>query len=124
MNKRILIFDDDNAILDIFTLVLESSNYNVFTSETSHDIINKVKETVPDLIIMDNWIPNIGGIEATKLLKSDNQFRHIPVIYCSANSDIETLAKQAGAQAYLSKPFDLSELEDVVAEMFQNIELS
>src|SRR5690606_14426689 len=114
-NKTILVFDDDTNILDVFTIVLEDSGYQVEISETSHDILERVKEVRPDIIIMDNWIPNIGGIKATQLLKNDPAFQHIPVIYCSANNDVSSLAEQAGAEAYLAKPFDLDELEDTVA---------
>jgi len=120
MNKIILIFDDDKTILDMFKLVLEASEYIVCVSETSHDIINKVDNYKPDLIIMDNWIPEIGGVRATQLLKSNNDYKHIPVIYCSANNDIAILAQQAGAQAYLPKPFDLDDLERVVERMLIN----
>lgn len=123
LNKKIFVFDDDKAILDIFTLVLEFEGYIVYTSETSNDIIEKVNHIQPDLIIMDNWIPNIGGIEATKRIKKHKYFRHIPVIFCSANSEIISLAAEAGADTYLSKPFDLSELENLVADMLQHIEL-
>lgn len=117
MGKIILIFDDDKTILEMFKLVLESSGYIVYVSETSHDIINKVASCTPDVIIMDNWIPDIGGIEATRLLKSNIEYKDIPVIYCSANSDVASLATQAGAEAYLPKPFDLDDLEAVVEMM-------
>ncbi|PRD46391.1 response regulator [Sphingobacterium haloxyli] len=119
-NKTILVFDDDTNILDVFTIVLESSGYQVEISETSHNILERVKEVSPDMIIMDNWIPNIGGVKATQILKSDPAFKHIPVIYCSANNDVSSLAEQAGAEAYLAKPFDLDELENTVAGLLQN----
>ncbi|MNV83979.1 CAI-1 autoinducer sensor kinase/phosphatase CqsS [compost metagenome] len=66
---------------------------------------------------MDNWIPKIGGVEATRLLKNHPLYRNIPVIYLSANTDIETLAQQAGADSYLAKPFDLEDLENRIAEL-------
>ncbi len=116
-NKTILVFDDDKTILDIFSVVLEASGYKVAISSTSHDIIEKVGELNPDIIIMDNWIPEIGGLKATQLLKNHQKFQHIPVIYCSANNDIESLANLAGAETYLSKPFDLDELEKKVASL-------
>jgi len=117
MNKTIYIFDDDAAILDIFVLVFESSGYNVHVSNNSNDILSKLENVTPDIIIMDNWIPDIGGIEATKLIKNHPNFKHIPVIYCSANSDIVALTERAGAQAHLSKPFDLNNLEDLVSRL-------
>jgi CheY-like chemotaxis protein len=95
-------------------VVLTDLGFHVEVSETSHDIIQKVESTEPDLILMDNWIPNIGGVEATRLLKADERFKQIPVIYVSANNDIESLAVRAGADDFLSKPFDLDDLEDIV----------
>lgn len=112
-----MIFDDDKTILSIFSIVLEASGYHVESSETSHDILERLEEVMPDVIIMDNWIPEIGGIEATKLLKGNPKFNHIPVVYCSANSDIASLAAQAGAEAYLPKPFDLEDLEKTIAAL-------
>lgn len=76
-NKTILVFDDDTNILDVFTIVLEASGYHVEISETSHNILERVKEVSPDMIIMDNWIPNIGGVKATQILKSEPAFKHI-----------------------------------------------
>ncbi len=114
--KKILIFDDDKTILNVFTIVLEASGYQVDISETSHNIIEKVSIIMPDLVIMDNWIPDIGGVEATRLLKSHPDFKTLPVIYCSANSEIESLAAQAGADDFLPKPFDLLELESKISK--------
>ena len=114
--KRILIFDDDTAILEVVTIIFEENGYDVKISETSHDIIEKVAEYKPDVILMDNWIPKIGGVEATKLLKSNEEFRHIPVIYVTANNDIVALAAEAQADDYVSKPFNLDDLEEKVAK--------
>ncbi|ASE61554.1 response regulator [Chryseobacterium indologenes] len=114
--KRILIFDDDTAILEVVTIIFEENGYDVKISETSHDIIEKVAEYKPDVILMDNWIPKIGGVEATKLLKSNEEFRHIPVIYVTANNDIVALAAEAQADDYVSKPFNLDDLEEIVAK--------
>lgn len=112
--KRILIFDDDKSILDVFTIIFGENGYHVEVSETSHDIIERVAEFRPHLILMDNWIPEIGGIEALKLLRNHNEFKNIPVIYISANSDINSLAKKAQADDYLAKPFELENLEKKV----------
>ncbi|RKD13730.1 response regulator receiver protein [Pelobium manganitolerans] len=114
MKKKVLIFDDDVNILELCSIILTECGYEVATSETSHDIIEKVSEMHPDAILMDNWIPDIGGIEATQMLKRDERFKNIPVIYFSANNDIKSLAEKAGADAYLAKPFDLDELENLI----------
>jgi CheY-like chemotaxis protein len=114
--KKILIFDDDTIILEVVTIIFEEGGYEVEISETSHDIIQKVSQFQPDVILMDNWIPNIGGVEATKLLKSYEEFKKIPVIYITANNDISSLAASAQADDYIAKPFNLDDLEEKVAK--------
>ena len=114
--KKILIFDDDKVILEVISIIFEEGGYEVEISETSHDIIQKVSTFQPDVILMDNWIPNIGGVEATKLLKSHEEYKNIPVIYVTANNDIVALAKSAQADDFVAKPFNLEDLEEKVAK--------
>ncbi|GAA5089223.1 hypothetical protein GCM10023210_13770 [Chryseobacterium ginsengisoli] len=114
--KKILIFDDDKTILEVITIIFEENGYQVEISETSHDILEKVAQFQPDVILMDNWIPKIGGVEATKLLKNNEEFKNIPVIYVTANNDIVALAEEAQADDYVAKPFNLVDLEDKVAQ--------
>ena len=114
--KRILIFDDDTTLLELISIIFEDGGYEVDISQTSHNILEKVSEFHPDIILMDNWIPNIGGIEATRLLKSREEFKDIPVIYVTANNYIEALAESAQANDYVAKPFNLEDLEQKVAK--------
>lgn len=114
MAKRILIFDDDIDILSICSYILEEQGWEVHTSTNCNDIIEKVRNVMPEVILMDNWIPDTGGIVATQTIKQDDELKNIPVVYFSANNDIQTLAKQAGADTFLSKPFDIDELESVI----------
>ena len=120
MSKRILIFDDDIDILSICTYILEEQGWEVHTSPHCNDINITVRSIMPDVILMDNWIPDTGGIVATQTLKAEHDLKGIPVIYFSANNDIQSLAKQAGADTYLEKPFDLTELELVIDKMMKN----
>jgi len=113
-SKRIIIFDDDEDILAICTYILEEQGWQVYTFGDCNDIINKVTGIDPEVILMDNWIPDVGGITATKLLKSSDKLKNIPVIYFSANNDIQLLASHAGADNFLAKPFDIDELEKVI----------
>src|SRR6185312_7972085 len=110
MNKKILILDDDIDILQICTIVLKKKGFDVRTLNTS----NQVRSYHPDVILMDNWIPGPGGIEATRLLKQDAATQDIPVIFFSANSNVTQLARDAHADYFLQKPFDITELEGIV----------
>jgi CheY-like chemotaxis protein len=117
MLKRILICDDDADILDICTYILEEKGWEVHTRTHCNDILEVVEEIHPQVILMDNWIPDAGGIKATQTIKGVEKYKFIPIIYFSANNDIKTLAQQAGADTFLAKPFDIEELERVIASV-------
>jgi len=110
MNKKVLIFDDDTDILEVCTIVLETNGFEVTTQGNCDDLLRKVLDCSPDVVLMDNKIPPIGGITATREIKATPAFRDLPVVYFSANQDIARLAAEAGADHYIEKPFDLDEL--------------
>jgi DNA-binding NtrC family response regulator len=112
--KRIIIFDDDEDILAICSYVLEEQGWEVHTFTDCNYIIERVSSIKPSVILMDNWIPDAGGIVATQMLKKNEALKKTPVIYFSANNDIHLLADNAGAETFLAKPFDLNELEQVI----------
>src|SRR5579872_3948740 len=114
MNKRVLILDDDIDILQICTIVLRKKGFDVQTLSNSNQVVEQVREFEPDVILMDNWIPGPGGIEATRLLKLDPLTQDIPVIFFSANSNVTQLAREARADYFLQKPFDITDLEAIV----------
>jgi DNA-binding NtrC family response regulator len=115
--KKIIIFDDDEDILSICSYILEEQGWEVHTFSDCNNIVEKVSGILPNVIMMDNWIPDSGGIIATQTLKKTEGLKEIPVIYFSANSDIQILASHAGAQTYLAKPFDLEDLERVISRV-------
>jgi CheY-like chemotaxis protein len=117
MSKKVFIFDDNRDILELCTLILEGVGYETKTSSTSNHIIEQVSAYEPDIILMDNWLPDVGGIAATQELKKHPVYKKIPVVYFSANNDIKSLAATAGAESYLSKPFDIDQLEAVVVKL-------
>ena len=114
MNKKVFIFDDNIEILELCTEILEDLGLEVKTSPTTNSVEEQVSSYMPDLIFMDNWLPDISGIEATKLIKANETLKHIPVIYFSANSNISALASEAGADEFLAKPFDIDLFERTV----------
>jgi CheY-like chemotaxis protein len=114
MNKRVLILDDDPDILQICSIVLKKKGFDVSTLNTSSQVVDQVKTYQPNVILMDNWIPGPGGIEATRMLKLTPETHDIPVIFFSANSNVTQLAREAQADYFLQKPFDITELEAIV----------
>jgi len=114
MNKRVMILDDDPDILQICAIVLKKKGFDVSTLNSSNQVVEQVLSYQPDVILMDNWIPGPGGIEATRMLKLTPGTHDIPVIFFSANSNVTQLAREAQADYFLQKPFDINELEAIV----------
>ena len=119
-SRKIIIFDDDEDILSICSYILEEQGWEVHTFTNCNSIEERVLQFSPDVILMDNWIPDEGGIMATQTLKKNELLKGIPVVYFSANSDIQLLADHAGAESYLAKPFDLEDLERVINKVIVN----
>jgi CheY-like chemotaxis protein len=110
MKTKVLIFDDDPDILEVCTIVLETNGFEVVTQNNCENLLRKVLDCEPDVILMDNKIPPAGGIAATREIKATPVWRQLPIVYFSANRDIAGLATEAGANFYIEKPFDLDAL--------------
>lgn len=114
MNKSVLICDDDSSILELAQIVLEEHGYAVKVAQHSREIPSALSDPVPDLVLLDLWFPEKGGVSITHELRANPKTQHIPIVIVSANKDAPKIAKSIGADAVLCKPFDLSELENVV----------
>lgn len=121
MNKCVLICDDDPDILEVTTLILRMKGYRVETSSNCDNIFQKVEMLRPDIILMDLWIPEIGGEKVTRMLKEDIRTRQIPVIIFSANNDAEKIAENVGAEGFICKPFEIKQLEEIIAKNLQKV---
>ena len=104
--KKILIADDDPAILDVLSLFLEDVGYEVETTDDGATI-REAQSEHPDLMLLDIWMSGWNGSDICSLLKNQEATKHIPIILVSANRDTEKIAKEAGADDFLLKPFDL-----------------
>lgn len=111
MQKRILVFDDDCDLLEICQMILEQAGFAVKTSTTCSQMIDYIEEFKADLIIMDHRLPGLSGVDAIKQIKQMPSLKHIPIILYSGDNSLDELAVEAGADYYLAKPFDISELE-------------
>lgn len=114
MNHYVLACDDDEGIVDIIRIVLEERGYDIQVTTKSEQVLDLIKQKKPDLILMDLWMPRLRGEEIVKKLKDNPDTAAIPIIVISASRDTVTIAKQIGADDYLSKPFDIEDLEKMV----------
>lgn len=111
---RVVIFDDEADVLHLYKLILERRGYEVITYPNCDNLFSTVNNAHPDVIIMDNEMPGLSGLLATKCLKGDSRFAHIPIISCSANTEGKALAEEAHADMFLPKPFTISKLEHAI----------
>lgn len=113
MAKKILIIDDEPDILRLIGLRLKTSGYELSQapdSEEAIELLNNSKEP-PDLILLDLLLPKMQGEELCKKLKSSAEFKNIPIILFTAKViSIAETTKKAGAQDYITKPFEPEEL--------------
>ena len=105
--------EDDKEILNIISLVLEGDGHITILS-SSGAVLQDIKGIKPDLILMDEWLGTELGSNLCRKLKSDPATNDIPVILISALSTIDRIALEAGADAFISKPFDIVELSETV----------
>lgn len=113
--KKILVADDNPAILDAIKIMLEDAGYEVETTEDGA-VAQYMKKPLPDLLLLDVWMSGIDGRDVCRHLKNAAATKNIPIILISATKDLVRIAKDAGADDFITKPFQLDHLLAVVAE--------
>ena len=113
--KNILVIEDNHAILDVITLILESEAFNVSGLNQGSNFLNHVLEFQPDVIIMDIMLPDIDGRVLLKELKENNLTKHIPVLMISARYNATNyMLDNVEADDFMAKPFNIDELMDKI----------
>ncbi|MGN6341739.1 MAG: response regulator [Ginsengibacter sp.] len=114
--KCILIYDDDVEILNVCKAILEFSDYRVETIQTCENIISDMLRIHPDIVLMDLWIPSIGGENAVRYMRENPETKDIPVVLFSASDEIEKVSERVHADSFLRKPFDIQTFKDTIKE--------
>ncbi len=110
MKKRVLVIDDDPAILAMIEEVLSYEQYDVKALNTSLGALKDIREFKPDIVLVDYLIDHINGGDICTSIKSDPALKNIPVIIISAHPKVFHSVGTYYSDAFISKPFDLSEL--------------
>lgn len=116
--ESILIVDDNPLNLRLVSYVLTAKGYDIHLAIDAEDALSNLKNFLPDLILMDIQLPGMDGIELTQKLKSDPNYKKIPIIAITAyamKGDKEN-ALEKGCDGYISKPIDIKELPVMVAD--------
>lgn len=110
MNKKILICDDDEGILDMLALILEDAGFDTISEISSLNVYKLIENEQPDLLLLDLWMPVLSGDQVLRMLKLNQVTSSLPVIVISASMEGKNIAALAGANDFIGKPFDINEL--------------
>ena len=108
MKKNILIYDDDEEILLLCKAILSKYDFVVKTLSKCENILTDIQTFNPHVILMDLWIPQMGGEKAIEIIKQNESTKQTPVLIFSANADIKDISKKVNADGYVEKPFTVS----------------
>lgn len=114
MAKSLLVIDNDPACLEMTTEALQYHDFEVHADTGQGDILHRIKESKPDLLLIDYLLDGVNGGEICAQLKRDEQYNALPVIIFSAYPKVLQSLGDYGCDFFLPKPFDLSELVDQV----------
>lgn len=114
MAEHICVVDDEPSILNTLSSILEDEGYHVTVSKSGLDALKVIRSEMPDLVLLDIWMPELDGLETLKRIKQ--QFPGVMVVMMSGHGSIETAVKSTklGAYDYLEKPLDLEKVTILV----------
>jgi DNA-binding response OmpR family regulator len=111
-NARLLVVEDNEEIAQMMTLFLASRGFRVSVAPDAESALRMVRETLPDLILLDIGLPDINGYELLKQLRQNSRTRHVPAIFVTQRKlkPDRIAALELGADDFITKPFDPDEL--------------
>jgi CheY-like chemotaxis protein len=114
MDQHILIVDDNAELLELYRDLLEPEGYRLTTLINTDNIILKLKELQPDIVLLDFILPGINGGELCHQIKNTPATAHIPVIFLTAHPRVLASLGNYGWDDFIAKPFDIQELHAVL----------
>lgn len=114
--SRVLLVEDSSVELEKITRYLEKQGISVFVARSAEEANLRLKQQIPDLILLDVILPGQSGFELCRKLKSDPATKNIPIVICSTkNTDVDKLwGNMSGADAYITKPVDETSLMETI----------
>jgi len=110
--ERILVVDDEPDLLELVRVNLDQAGYEVRTAESGREALEKLRDSPPDLVVLDLMLPDLSGTEICRQLRSDPELAQLPVIMLTAKADEvdRVVGLELGADDYVTKPFSPREL--------------
>jgi two-component system chemotaxis response regulator CheY len=116
----ILVIDDEAIVHNLIKDLLEYKGYTVYHAYNGEEGLAKIKEIMPDLVILDINMPRISGCAVSTIVHEDEKIRHIPILFLTGfidHNEAEELGHQFSGQYLLTKPFDVNQLLELVEKI-------
>jgi DNA-binding response OmpR family regulator len=124
MKKKILVIDDDAQLCQLTSDILEEHGYHPLTANSTDEGFKKLYEGHPDLIVLDVWLPSIGGLEFCRQVRLDEQTRQTPILMLTVQDKEmdKVMGLEMGADDYMTKPFGQRELLARIKALLRRVE--
>ncbi len=122
--KHIIFVEDDESIRDIASIIFNNNKYRVTIFSRGEELFEAETVSAPDIFILDKQLPGMDGLDICRKLKAQEDTRHVPVVMLSANPKIKTLAREAGADESIEKPFSIDNLKDLINNLTDGEKMS
>jgi two-component system phosphate regulon response regulator PhoB len=120
VGPTVLTVDDDATLLRVLALRLELEGFQVLTADSGETALELLERRRPDAVVLDGVMPGLSGVEVCRLLREQPRGRDLPVVVLTANPSLEGEAVKAGADRFVSKPFDLDGLCGVLHALLES----
>lgn len=123
MARSVLIVDDEPMTRTLLQLMLASADYEVFDAGDGFEALDKIKERMPDILVLDVMMPNMDGLALCRILRERDDTVNIPIILLSAKTTPDAIQEGlfAGANRYLTKPVSRKNLLESLAELLSSV---
>jgi len=115
---KVLVVDDERTVRETLKEILEEEGFQVFTEHVGSKVVQKIKEILPDVVVLDIFLPGISGIEVLEKLKEEGLTERLSIVIVSGHGSVETAVKavKLGAFDFIEKPVKYGEFVKVVKE--------
>ncbi|MBW1710017.1 MAG: response regulator [Deltaproteobacteria bacterium] len=117
MPKKVLIVDDEEHIRFLYSEELSDEGYEVITADSGYELLEKIEEEKPDLVVLDIKMIEYNGLDILQDIR--NKYYSLPVILCTAYDTFKEDMKSIAADHYVIKSFDLTELKSKIANALE-----
>jgi CheY-like chemotaxis protein len=121
MKKRVVVADDEPMTAELLAYMLDHKGFEVERAYNGREALERIRETCPDVVVLDVRMPAMDGHEVVRHLRADPELKHVPVVLFSSIDEADVQWKAAGADLFLQKPLDICVLPDLLQQLIDGV---